>query len=148
MYICIVIWNMVVLTIIIFIIKSPHIDMPNVATLTLGSQPRQRVRKLRVKMETRESHHMLRVQKMWRNEPSHSQVNSHYGSWSSKWTFESSNRNSRGQTHQLEKFFITLKSYWNINVKNGLASFIWTSETQVMVKRKAGNQIGSLTFDH
>jgi hypothetical protein len=42
--------------------------------------------------------HMLPgVQRMWRNEPSHSQVNSHVGSWSPERTPESSERNCRGQ---------------------------------------------------
>jgi hypothetical protein len=37
------------------------------------------------------------VQRVWGNEPSHSQANSHVGSWSPKWTFESSKRDYRGQ---------------------------------------------------
>jgi hypothetical protein len=34
---------------------------------------------------------------MWGNEPSHSQVNSHFGSWNPKWILESSECNCRGQ---------------------------------------------------
>jgi hypothetical protein len=69
-----------------------------VATLTLGSRPRQGVAWLRAKKETRESLHMFPgVQRVWGNEPSHSQVNSHVGSWSLEWTLESSERNCRGQ---------------------------------------------------
>jgi hypothetical protein len=45
-------------------------------------------------------------------------------------------------------FFISLESYKNIDVENGLTWAISTSATQVMVKRKAGSQIGSLTPDH
>jgi hypothetical protein len=41
--------------------------------------------------------HVPGVQRVWGNEPSHSQMNSHVGSWSPKWTFESSKCNSRGQ---------------------------------------------------
>jgi hypothetical protein len=42
--------------------------------------------------------HMLSgVQRVWGNEPSHSQVNSHVGSWSPERTPESSKRNFRGQ---------------------------------------------------
>jgi hypothetical protein len=38
-------------------------------------------------MEAQETHHMLSgVQRVWGNEPSHSQVNSQCGSWSPKWT--------------------------------------------------------------
>jgi hypothetical protein len=38
-----------------------------------------------------------RVQRVWGNEPSHSQVNSHVGSWSPERTPKSSERNCRGQ---------------------------------------------------
>jgi hypothetical protein len=37
------------------------------------------------------------VQRVWGNEPSHSQVNSHVGNWSPEKTLESSKRNCRGQ---------------------------------------------------
>jgi hypothetical protein len=69
-----------------------------IATLALGSQPKQGVGRLRAKRETRESLHMLpRVQKVWGNEPSHSQMNSHVGSWSPKRTPKFSERNCRDQ---------------------------------------------------
>jgi hypothetical protein len=59
---------------------------------------RQGVARLWAKRKTQESHHMLpRVQRVWGNEPSHSQVNSHVGSWSPKWSPKSSKRNCRGQ---------------------------------------------------
>jgi hypothetical protein len=41
-----------------------------------------------------------------------------------------------------------LESYWSVDVQNGFASFISTSETQVICKREAKSQIGSLTPDH
>jgi hypothetical protein len=47
-----------------------------------------------------------------------------------------------------EEFFISLKISWNINVKNGFASPIWTFETQVMAKKRVGSQVGSLIPDH
>jgi hypothetical protein len=69
-----------------------------VATLDLGSRPRQGVARLRAKKETWKSLHMLPgVQKLWGNEPSHFKVNSHDGSWSPKWTHESSKHNYKGQ---------------------------------------------------
>jgi hypothetical protein len=37
------------------------------------------------------------VQRMWGNEPSHSEMNSYVGSWSPKWTPESLERDYRGQ---------------------------------------------------
>jgi hypothetical protein len=69
-----------------------------VATLALGLWPRQGVGRWQAKKETRESLHMLPgVQRVWGNEPSHSQVNSHVGSWSPKKTPEYLERNFRGQ---------------------------------------------------
>jgi hypothetical protein len=41
-----------------------------------------------------------------------------------------------------------LKRYWSVDVQNGLAWAIWTFSAQVMDKRRAGSQIGSLTPDH
>jgi hypothetical protein len=79
-----------------------------VATLALGSRPRQGVARLRAKRETWESLHMfLGVQRAWRwgNEPSHSQVNSYVGNWSLKWTFESLEHNFRVQNSFLWIFF-------------------------------------------
>ncbi len=50
------------------------------------------------KRETRESLHLLpRVQRVWGNEPSHSQVNSHVGSWSLERTPKFSECNFRAQ---------------------------------------------------
>ncbi len=90
--------------------KSCFIDFEGFAilgVLALGSWPRQRLARLRAKREARESHHMLlrmqRVQRIWRNEPSHSQMNSHYGSWSPKWTPKSSKRNCKGQNPLVRK---------------------------------------------
>jgi len=36
----------------------------------------------------------------------------------------------------LEAFFMSLKSYWNVDVENGLAWAIWTFAVQVMAKKK------------
>jgi hypothetical protein len=52
------------------------------------------------------------------------------------------------KTHFLEDCFMSLKIYWSVDVQNGLVLPIWTFETQVMIKRKAESQIGSLTPDH
>ncbi len=40
-----------------------------------------------------------------------------------------------------------MESFWNVDVWNGLSLLIWTSETQVMAKKKAGSQIANLTPD-
>jgi hypothetical protein len=43
------------------------------------------------------------------------------------------------KSHWIEMFFISLKSSWKVDVWNGLALPIWTFETQVMAKRRAGS---------
>jgi hypothetical protein len=55
---------------------------------------------------------------------------------------------TRVKTLHLEAFFMSLERYWSLDVENGLAWAIWTSATQVMAKRRAGSQTGSLTPDH
>jgi hypothetical protein len=66
--------------------------------LWLLSRPRQGVARLRAKRETRESLHMLPgMQRVWGNEPSHSQVNSHVGSLSPERTPKFSKRNCMAQ---------------------------------------------------
>jgi hypothetical protein len=45
-------------------------------------------------------------------------------------------------------FLISLESYQNVDVENGLAWAIWTSTSQVMARRKVGSQTVNLTFDH
>jgi hypothetical protein len=74
----------------------------DVVTLALGSWPRQGVARLRAKREIRESHHILPgVRKVWVNKPSRSQMNSHCGNWSPKWTFESSKGDCNGQNSMI-----------------------------------------------
>jgi hypothetical protein len=73
------------------LVQEALLDKQYVATLALGLQPKQGVTRLRAKRQTQESFHMLpRVQRVWGNEPSHSQMNSHVGNWSLEWTPKSS----------------------------------------------------------
>jgi hypothetical protein len=89
-----------------FFSKSKLCYNTRVVTLALDLRPRQRLARLRAKREAWESHHMFPgVQRMWGNEPSHSQLNSHCGSWSSKWTLKSSKRNYRGQNPLVQRMF-------------------------------------------
>jgi hypothetical protein len=61
-----------------------------------------------------ESLHMLPgAQRVWGNEPSHSQVNSHVGSWSPERTPESSERNCRGQNSSPRIVPYTIKKLLN-----------------------------------
>jgi hypothetical protein len=52
------------------------------------------------------------------------------------------------KTPRIGVFFVSLESYQNENVENGLAWAIWASAAHVMAKRRAGSQISSLTPDH
>jgi hypothetical protein len=52
------------------------------------------------------------------------------------------------KTPCLEAFFMSLESYWSLDVKNGLVWAIWTFAAQVMAKRRVGSQTGNLTSDH
>jgi hypothetical protein len=54
----------------------------------------------------------------------------------------------RPKTPRIGVFLVSLERSWNVDVENGLALAIWTSAAQIMGKRKAGSQIGSLTPDH
>ncbi len=61
-------------------------------------------------MEAWESPHMfLGVQRVWGNEPSHFQVNSHFGNWSPKWILESSKRNYKHQNPLFGKFLYIIR---------------------------------------
>ncbi len=55
---------------------------------------------------------------------------------------------ARVKTPRIGVFLISLESYQNVDVENGLVWAIWTSAAQVMAKRKVGSQIGNLTPDH
>jgi hypothetical protein len=52
------------------------------------------------------------------------------------------------KTPRHDVFFIFLERPWSVDVENGLAWAIWTYVAQVMGKRRAGSQTGSLTPDH
>jgi hypothetical protein len=76
-----------------------------VATLTLGLQPRQGLAKVRAKSvgECENGH-------------SHSQVNSHFGSWSPGGLSNLQRVIARVKTHFIKELFISLKRYWNVDV--------------------------------
>jgi hypothetical protein len=50
------------------------------------------------------------MQRVWGNEPSHSQVNFHCRSWNPKWTLESSERDCRGQNPLPRKVFYIIRN--------------------------------------
>jgi hypothetical protein len=55
---------------------------------------------------------------------------------------------ARPKTPRIEAFLVSLERSWNVNIENGLALAIQTFAAQVMGKRRAGSQTGSLTPDH
>jgi hypothetical protein len=57
-------------------------------------------------------------------------------------------RQQGANTPRIGVFLVSLESSWNVDIENGLALAIWTSSAQVMGKRRAGSQTGSLTPDH
>jgi hypothetical protein len=64
--------------------------------------------------------------RVWRNEPTHSQMGSHFGSWSPYGLLNLQGAIVGVKTHWIEKFFIKLESSWNVYVWNGLAWLIKT----------------------
>jgi hypothetical protein len=74
---------------------------------SLGLVTKARACKVIGQKGAQKSHHMLlglqRMQRVWGNEPSHSQVNSHCGSWSPKWTLEFSECSAKGQNPSVGK---------------------------------------------
>ncbi len=69
-----------------------------VATLVMGSRPRQRLIKVRAKNEPK--NHIScswECKREWRNEPPHSQVSPPLWELESQWTFESLKGNCKGQ---------------------------------------------------
>ncbi len=70
------------------------------------------------------------------------------GSWSPSGLLKLQRVIARVKTPLLVKFFMSLESYWNLDVQNGLVWPIWTFVTQVMAKRKVESQIGNLIPDH
>jgi hypothetical protein len=120
-----------------------QLSVENVATLTLGSWPRGKGLQecgTRGKL----GRHILyswECRRMWENEPSHSQMNSHFESWSPNGFLNFQRAISGDKTHWIEDFFISLERYWNVNVWNGLAWLIWTLKTQVMAKKRLGVEL-------
>ncbi len=77
-----------------------------VATLALGSRPRRRFARERAKRSVRECEY----------EDSHSQVSSHFGSWSPSGLPNLHRAIAEGKTLCIEKQFISLEIYWSVDV--------------------------------
>jgi hypothetical protein len=120
-----------------------------VATVALGSWPRQGLARVRAKREARESHFMLLgVQKIVREWTL--TLPRELPLWESEsgWTLKFLERDCKSQNSLDWGVLYIIGKPRNVDVWNRLAWPIWTSETQVMAKRKAESQIGNLTPDH
>ncbi len=88
-----------------------------VTTLTLGSRLRQGLAKVWAKSEPR--NHISCSQeckKVWGNESPHSQVNSHFVSWSPNGLLNLQRAILGVKTHWIKEFLISLKRFWNVDV--------------------------------
>jgi hypothetical protein len=119
----------------IYICERAH----DVATLALGSRPRQGATRLRAKWETREHSTCSRECKECEG------MSPHTPKWTPmlgvgvpKGLSKLQSAIARVKSPCLEEFFISLERSSSVNVQNGLAWAIWTSEAQVMGKRRLG----------
>jgi hypothetical protein len=95
-----------------------------------SSRPRQRLARMWAKRKPK-SHISCsqECKRVWGNEPSHSQRNSHFGNWRPGGFSNLQRAIVGGQTHWIEAFLISLERFWNENVWNRLTWPIWTSKT-------------------
>jgi hypothetical protein len=70
------------------------------------------------------------------------------GSWSPPGLPNVQSSITRRKTPRIGVFLVSLQRSWNVDIENALALAIRTSSAQVMGKRRAGSQTGSLTPDH
>jgi hypothetical protein len=125
------------------------LDKLIIVTLTSSSWPRQGFAKVRAKRNP-ESHISCSWEcgRVWGDEPPHSQVSSHFGSWNPD-GFSNFQRTIVGvKVHFIKEFLTSLESSWNVDVWKGLTWPIWVIKTQVIAKKKVEGQIGNLTLDH
>jgi hypothetical protein len=121
------------------------IGFKDVATLALGSRPRQRGCKGAGQEEA--GSHITCSRECKKCE----RMNPHTPEWTPmlgvgvpKGLLNLQSAIAGVKCPRLEESFISLEIFWSINVQNGLAWAIWTSAAQVTGKRKAGSQIASL----
>jgi hypothetical protein len=81
-----------------------------ITTLALGSRPKPKGCKGAGQEEARE------CRKVWKNEPSHSKGNSHFGRWNPDGLLKFQRTISGVKTQCLVAFFISLESSWNVDI--------------------------------
>jgi hypothetical protein len=96
---------------------TPLQTLAFVTTLALGLQPRQGLTKVWAKSEP-ESHISCsqECKKVWKYEPPHSQVSSHFGSWSPHGLLNFQRAIVEVKIHWNEDFIISLEISWNLDV--------------------------------
>jgi hypothetical protein len=70
------------------------------------------------------------------------------GTWSPSRLPNVQSSTARPKTPRIEVSLVSLERSWSLDIENGLTLVVWTSVAQVMGKRRAGSQTGSLTPDH
>ncbi len=70
------------------------------------------------------------------------------GIWSPPGLLNAQSSTAKGKKPRIGVFLVSFESSLNVDVENALALAIRTSAAQVMGKRRAGSQTGSLTPDH
>jgi len=131
------------------ICSSPSPESPCLCrNSSFGLVTKARVYKVASQEGSWELHNVL--PKVWegvRMNP-HTPREFHFGDLESRWTLEFSEGDYKGQNSMAwENLYINGKLLKRRYLK-WVRIAIWTSETQVMAKRRVRSQIGSLTPDH
>jgi hypothetical protein len=85
--------------------------------LVLGSWLKQGLTKVRAKSQARELHFMFsKAWKVWGNELPHSQVSSHFGSWSPNRLPNFQITIARVKTRWIKELHISLERSWNVYI--------------------------------
>jgi hypothetical protein len=106
-----------IITSFMFILVIINLCIIDVTTLALGSRPRLGLARVRAKTKLRSRISCTReCKRVWGKKPSHSQVNSHVGSWSPSGLSNFQRAIVGVKTQWIERFFISLEKYWNVDV--------------------------------
>jgi hypothetical protein len=125
------------------------INFNNVATLALGSRPRQGFSNVWAKIEP--GSHVSCSRECKNCEEWTFTFTSKLPFWELKfqWTPKFSEGDCKGQNSLDRKVLYIIEKLLELRCfSNGLAWPIWTTKTQVMAKRRVGSQIDNMTANH
>jgi hypothetical protein len=95
----------------------PKINGSGVTTLTLGSQPKHGAWKgVGQECNLGVTFTLLECKRVWGNESTHSQVDSHFGNWNPYGVLNFQKISLGVKIHWIEDFIIPLESLWDVNV--------------------------------